>query len=110
MPDDTRQKMEDQWFARNEEELLRQARREHEKHMQELATRQMEGEELRLRELHHLKCPKCGHDMTITRVDAIEIEQCGTCQGVFFDRGELDALLLKHAAERRGFFRKLTGM
>ncbi len=110
MRDDARQKNEDQWFARNEEGLLRQARREHEKRMQELGTRQREGEERRLRELHYLKCPKCGHDMTVTKVDAIEIEQCGTCEGVFFDKGELNALLLKHAAERRGFFRKLTGM
>ena len=110
MPDDTRQKMEDQWFARNEEELLRQARREHEKRMQELAARQKDGEESRLRELHYLKCPKCGHDMSITKIESIEIDQCGTCHGVFFDRGELDALLLERASERRGFFRKLTGL
>ena len=110
MPDETRQKMEDEWFARNEEELLRQARREHERRIQELASKQQEGEERRLRELHHLKCPKCGHDMSVQHIDEIEVEQCNTCQGLFFDKGELDSILLKHTEERRGFFRKLTGL
>ncbi|HET9482289.1 MAG TPA: zf-TFIIB domain-containing protein [Candidatus Polarisedimenticolia bacterium] len=110
MADDTRQRMEDEWFARNEEELLRQARRAHEQRLQDLTGRQIEGEARRLRELHYLKCPKCGHDMSSRTLEGIEIEECGTCQGLFFDRGELDSLLLKQSEERRGFFRKLIGM
>lgn len=110
MPEDTRQKVEDEWFARHEEELLRQARREHEHRMQQLAEKQRAGEEQRLRDLHHLKCPKCGHDMTVRHVEEIEVEQCGTCEGIFFDKGELDAILLKRGDERRGFFRRLRGI
>lgn len=110
MPDDVRQKMEDEWFARNEEELLRQARRDHEKRSKELALLQAEGEERRLKELHYLKCPKCGHDMKQKTIDGVEVDQCTTCEGIFFDKGEMDTVLLKRSEERRGFFRSLTGL
>lgn len=109
MPEDTRQKNEDQWFARHEEELLRQARRDHEMRMADLLARQKEGEALRLRELHWLRCPKCGHEMQALHFDRVEVDQCGTCKGLFFDKGELDAVLLERDSERRGFFRKLVG-
>jgi|SRR5881409_2586376 len=110
MTDDVRKKVEDEWFARHEQELLREARRDHERRMKELSARQTEGETRRLRELHYLKCPKCGHDMSTRAIEGIEIDQCGTCEGLFFDKGELDAILLKRPDERRGFFRKLRGL
>ena len=31
-------------------------------------------------------------------------------EGLFFDKGEMDTLLLKRSEERRGFFRSLTGL
>jgi len=110
MTEDVRHKVEDEWFARNEEELLRQARRDHERRMTELRASQQEGESRRLRELHYLKCPKCGHDMSARDIEGIEVDMCGTCAGLFFDKGEFDAILLKRASERRGFFRKLMGL
>src|SRR5262245_34677855 len=110
MTEDVRHKVEDEWFARHEEELLRQARRDHESRMKALRAEQTDGESRRLRELHWLKCPKCGHDMSALTIEGIEVDRCGTCDGLFFDRGELDALLLKRAEDRRGFFRKLMGL
>lgn len=110
MPDNTRQRVEDEWFAQHEEELLRQARRSHQERMRQLEASQSEGEARRLRELHFRRCPKCGNEMLVKHIEGIEIEQCSTCQGLFFDRGELDELLLKKAAVRKGFFRKLTGI
>jgi hypothetical protein len=110
MTDDVRQKVEDEWFARHEEELLRQARRAHEKRMKDLETRQVAGEARALRDLHYLKCPKCGHDMSVLKLEGVELDRCGTCEGLFFDKGELESLLLKRPADRRGFFRKLLGL
>jgi uncharacterized protein len=112
MTEDIRQKQkpEEEWFARQEAELLKRSREEHARKMAELAERQKEGEMRRLRELHYLKCPKCGHDMSVRQVDGVEVEQCGTCSGVFLDKGELETILLKQSGERRGFFRKLIGM
>jgi uncharacterized protein len=103
-------KSEDEWFARHEAERLARSREEHARRMAELQEQQKEGEARRLRDLHHLKCPKCGHDMSVRHVDGVEIEQCGTCLGIFLDKGELESIMLKQAGERRGFFRKLIGM
>lgn len=37
-------------------------------------------------------CPKChGHMQTYNR-NGVQIEQCGTCRGIFLDYGELEAL------------------
>ena len=36
-------------------------------------------------------------------------EKCSSCEGIFFDRGELETLLLRHDTHRRGFFRRLLG-
>lgn len=110
MPDDVRQKMEDEWFARHEEELLRQARRKHDDQIRRLRERQQAGEEKSLRDLHWLKCPKCGHDMASIRIEGVEVDRCGTCEGIFLDKGELEAVLLKASADRRGFFRRLIGL
>ena len=61
---------ENNWFRRNELELLEQARKEREqriaKRKQEEGSRQREE----LRKAHWLKCPKCGHDMELINIRA----------------------------------------
>lgn len=96
---------EDAWFRQNEQKLIEAARRKREE-----AERARQAEETRkLREAHWRKCPKCGHDMNVETIKGIEIEKCSSCAGIFFDRGELEQLLVREAGERRGFFRKLLG-
>jgi len=110
MTDEVRHRVENEWFARHEEELLRQARRRHEQRLKELAAQQVAGEKRTLRDLHHMKCPKCGHDMAAKHIDGVEVDRCGTCDGLFFDKGEFEEILLKRSEDRRGFFRKLVGL
>jgi Zn-finger nucleic acid-binding protein len=47
--------------------------------------------------------------MGVESISGIEVEKCSSCEGIFFDRGELEQLLVKHDSERRGFFRRLLG-
>jgi Zn-finger nucleic acid-binding protein len=47
--------------------------------------------------------------MRVDKIGSIEVEKCPDCEGIFFDRGELETLLLSREGERRGFFRKLLG-
>ena len=55
-------------------------------------------------------CPKCGHEMEEKELYRIKIDTCRLCEGVFFDRGELEELMMaRQAAERRGLFRRLMG-
>ena len=97
---------ENEWFALHESELLREARRERE--LREKAALPAEAEARRA--LHHMKCPKCGSDLHEEKIHEVVVDRCGSCHGVFFDRGELEALLLAEHGHRRGFFRRLLGL
>jgi hypothetical protein len=100
-------KREDDWFRENEKELLETARLARLKREKERAAKEKAEETKRLRELHFLKCPKCGHDMKEETLDNVAIDRCTRCEGVFFDAGELERAYMKKAEERRGLFRKL---
>ena len=99
---------EDQWFRENERQLLEAARIAREKREAERAA-QLETEEgARLKAAHFMKCPKCGHDMKEETLEGVSVDRCTHCEGVYFDAGELDQVLLKHDQDRKGFFRKLV--
>jgi len=103
--EEVRRGRENDWFRQNEEKLIEAARKKREQ--EESASRSAEAEARR--KLHWRKCPKCGSDMNVETISGIEIEKCSSCEGVFFDRGELEQLLVKQEPERRGFFRRLMG-
>ena len=91
---------EDEWFARHEEELLRQARRKRERAQLEASTQPPATT---------VQCPKCGQGMKEEDIGSIRIDRCSGCEGIFLDRGELEAIMLHRSEERRGFFRQLLG-
>ena len=101
-------KREDEWFLINEKRLLEAARVEREKREKERAAQTAEAERKRLREQHFMRCPKCGHEMKEEALEGVTIDRCSFCEGIYFDAGELDQVLLKHETDRRGFFRKLV--
>lgn len=45
-----------------------------------------------------MRCPKCRSDMEQTNYDGTEIDRCSICSGLWFDAGEVEALLNKEAA------------
>jgi predicted RNA-binding Zn-ribbon protein involved in translation (DUF1610 family) len=75
-------KNEDEYFARRDAELLRQQR----------ASAQQAAAQAE-RTSHYMKCPKCGYDLITGDWDAIQIDQCTHCHGIWFDAGEAEALL-----------------
>jgi Zn-finger nucleic acid-binding protein len=52
-----------------------------------------------------LKCPKCRGEWAAYTFRDIALDRCESCGGVWFDRGEIDALVGKFA---RGGFRGLV--
>src|SRR5215470_14120633 len=103
--EELRREREEGWFRANEAKLIEQARQ---KRLE--AERRRQSEEADTQQvLHWKKCPKCGTDMQTDRIEDVDVEKCSTCEGIFFDRGELETLLLKHDRHRRGFFRRLLG-
>ena len=76
---------EDEYFARLEVERRKTA---------ELDTRRIvaEAERARRRELHYMKCPKCGGDLVEIDYRDLKIDKCTGCEGVWLDPGELEAV------------------
>ena len=101
-------KSEDEWFRLNEQELLETARQARLKREAERAAREKAEETKRLKDLHFMKCPKCGHDMKEENLGGVVIDRCSFCEGVYFDAGELEQAFLKKEEERRGLFRRLV--
>jgi hypothetical protein len=98
--------LEEQWFRENEAKLIEAARARREAQMR--AARTVEQEEKR--KLHFMKCPKCGSDLAETSHLGVSVDRCGSCEGVFLDAGELEAILGKTHEERRTIFRRLAGL
>jgi predicted Zn-ribbon and HTH transcriptional regulator len=101
-------KREDEWFLRNEKQLLDTARAARLKREAERAAREKADETKRLKELHSMKCPKCGHDMKEEKLENVSVDRCTHCEGIFFDAGELEQVFRQQAEQRRSFFQKLV--
>ena len=54
---------------------------------------------------HWMKCPKCGAEMKEIVLAGILVDQCGGCQGIYFDHGELETLM--ESSEPKGFLQSL---
>jgi protein-arginine kinase activator protein McsA len=79
-------KAEDEYFARQEIERRKVWASEQ---MAKMATE----EKQRLRELHFMKCPKCGMDLATIDLHGVKIDRCASCNGTFFDAGELEQVI-----------------
>lgn len=77
---------EEEYFAREEIEKKRKLALQQ---AEEMAATQREG----LKQLHYMKCPKCGMDLHSLTRGHVEIETCFNCHGVWMDSGELEQIL-----------------
>jgi hypothetical protein len=106
--DDSSRRREDDWFRENEKKLLEEARRAREAREAERRAHEDAAERKRLKELHYMRCPKCGHELEVENLDGIEIDRCSFCEGFFVDAGELEQLFLKREqSQRQSFLRGL---
>ena len=77
---------EEEFFKRQELERLK---RSHE----ETAAQTMTDERERLKQLHWMRCPKCGLELSQVDFKTVEVDACFGCGGMFFDQGEIDRIL-----------------
>ncbi len=76
---------EEDFFAREELEKLRKL------HATNQAARSS-SERDAAKKLHHMKCPKCGSDLTEVGYKDIQLDRCFSCNGVWLDAGELEQI------------------
>lgn len=78
-------KNEDEYFARQELERRK-------KWAQEQAAKMATDQKEQLKQLHWMKCPKCGMDLKEIEIHGVKVDQCANCGGVFLDAGEMDQI------------------
>lgn len=110
MEDETGRRREDEWFVKNEKELIEKARLERQKREAARAAEQQESERKRLRELHFMKCPKCGHELREEELEGISVDRCTFCEGLWLDASELEQLFLRKTDPNKSLLRKLLGV
>ncbi len=76
---------EDEYFAKQELERRK-------KWAQEQTAKLATDERERLKQLHYMKCPKCGMDLKEIELHGVKVDQCANCGGIFLDAGEIDQL------------------
>jgi hypothetical protein len=91
---------EDAYIASKESE----ARRERAAQSQRQRAQAEQVERDRLKELHFMRCPKCGMTLETLTLQGVEIDRCRSCNGTWLDEGELGQL----ARREPGFLRKIV--
>lgn len=66
------------------------------KHAAEEQIGMVEQEKRQLRELHWMRCPKCGQRLMTESFGRVEIDVCANCKGLWLDANELDAIMAEH--------------
>lgn len=77
---------EEEFFKRAELEKLRRLR-------EEAAAATAAAERQRLKDLHFMRCPKCGMEMAEVEFRAVTIDACFACGGMYLDAGEIERIL-----------------
>ncbi|MGH7500098.1 MAG: zf-TFIIB domain-containing protein [Gemmatimonadales bacterium] len=81
MSTDKPSRNEDEYFVKQEAELIKRQRE-----LAESAARESE------RKTHYMKCPKDGYDLVSSQYHGVQIETCPHCGGMWLDAGELEVV------------------
>ena len=73
---------EEEYFARQMFDTKQKVEQEKQKLL-------AEAERKKAKELHFMKCPKCGMNLVEIDYKSIKVDRCSSCEGVWLDTGEL---------------------
>jgi len=76
---------EEEYFARMDYERRKTVEEEKQNKL-------AEEEKKRLRELHYMRCPKCGMQLIEIDYKGIKVDKCSECEGIWLDAGEMEAV------------------
>ena len=79
--------------SEREAEYIARMEFENKKKIEEEKHKSLQVEEKKkLKELHHMRCPKCGMELIEIDYKEIKVDKCSECAGIWLDAGELDAV------------------
>jgi len=79
--------------SEREAEYIARMEFENKKKIEEEKHKSLQAEEKKkLKELHHMRCPKCGMELIEIDYKEIKVDKCSECAGIWLDAGELDAV------------------
>ena len=81
---------------KEEEHFKRLELEQKKKWMAERMEKLQAEEKQKLKELHFMKCPKCGYDLAEIEFMEVKVDHCVSCNGTWFDDGELQLVARKH--------------
>jgi len=81
MSTDKPSRNEDEYFVKQDAELIKRQRE-----LAEAAAIERE------RKTHYMKCPKDGFDLASSEHHGVQIETCPHCGGIWLDAGEIDVV------------------
>ncbi len=91
---------EEEYFKRQEIEKARRMREEDSRRLSEEQRR-------KAKEVHFMKCPKCGLDLQEITYHQVTLDKCFACGGLWMDAGEMDQI---KGAEAGGFLTSLRSL
>lgn len=76
-----------------EEEFVARMEFEKRKKLEEEKHKKLAGEERKkIRDLHYMRCPKCGMELIEIDYKSIKVDKCSDCDGIWLDAGELESI------------------
>ncbi len=87
---------EDEYFLKQDAELI--AAQKAEREAERAAAKRAE---------HHMKCPKCGHDLEEQVSGPVTVDVCPACKGMWLDHGELEMIAKVQEGAVSGLIRDL---
>jgi uncharacterized protein len=93
---ETPSRNEDEYFAKQDAELIKQMR-------DKLDKERVANE----RKAHFMKCPKCGADLKEEEHGQVKVDICVECGGMFLDAGEMELLRKVQTSGGKNLFQGL---
>ncbi len=79
--------------SENEEEYIARMEFERKKKIEAETKSYLDREDkIQLKDLHHMKCPKCGMELIEIDYKGILVDKCSECDGIWLDAGEIETL------------------
>ena len=78
--------------SEKEEEYFARMEFERRKKIMEEGKKTTEEGKRKLKELHYMRCPKCGMELIEIAYRGIKIDEWSECKGIWLDAGELEVV------------------